>query len=50
MVADRSRKKGMSQEGEKYPFWKGRGGINIVFGPKYRPTALLPMHRTPSGT
>ncbi len=26
----------MSREGEKYHFQKG-GGINIVFGPKYRP-------------
>jgi hypothetical protein len=26
----------MSREGEKYNFQKG-GGINIVFGPKYRP-------------
>jgi hypothetical protein len=25
-----------SKEGEKYHFQKG-GGINIVFGPKYRP-------------
>jgi hypothetical protein len=29
----------MSQEGEKYHFWKGGGGINIVFGPQYKPLA-----------
>jgi hypothetical protein len=29
-------KNDVSQEGEKYHFQKG-GGINIVFGPKYRP-------------
>jgi hypothetical protein len=27
----------VSREGEKYNFQKGGGGINIVFGPKYRP-------------
>jgi hypothetical protein len=26
----------LSREGEKYHFQRG-GGINIVFGPKYRP-------------
>jgi hypothetical protein len=30
----------MSREGEKISFSEGGGGINIVFGPKYRP--LLP--------
>jgi hypothetical protein len=32
-------KKSVSGEGEKYNFPKG--GINIIFGPKYRP---LPLH------
>jgi hypothetical protein len=27
-------------EGKKYNFQKGGGGINIVFGPKYRPLLL----------
>jgi hypothetical protein len=27
----------MSREGEKISFSEGGGGINIVFGPKYRP-------------
>ncbi len=30
-------KKDMSREGEKISFSEGWGGINIVFGPKYRP-------------
>jgi hypothetical protein len=28
------------REGEKYHFQKGGGGINIVFGPKYRPLKI----------
>jgi hypothetical protein len=30
-------KKDVSREGEKISFSEGGGGINIVFGPKYRP-------------
>jgi hypothetical protein len=27
----------LSREEEKYNFWRGGGGINIIFGSKYRP-------------
>jgi hypothetical protein len=34
---DGSRKTKCRERGKKYHFQKGGGGINIVFGPKYRP-------------
>jgi hypothetical protein len=35
-----SKKNSMSREGEKYHFQKG-GGINVFFGPKYKPPAIF---------
>jgi hypothetical protein len=32
-----SRKTTCRERGENYHFQKGGGGINIIFGPKYRP-------------
>ncbi len=37
----------MSREGDKISFSEGGGGINIIFGPKYRP--LLVYLCYPSG-
>jgi hypothetical protein len=34
---DGSQKTMCRERGKKYHFQKGGGGINIVFGPKYRP-------------
>ncbi len=34
---DGSRKTTCRERGKKYHFQRGGGGINIVFGPKYRP-------------
>jgi hypothetical protein len=39
---DESRKMTCPERGKKYHFQKGGGGINIVFGPKYRPL-LAPL-------
>ncbi len=36
-------RKTTSREGEKISFSEGGGGINIVFGPKYRPLLLDQM-------
>jgi hypothetical protein len=38
---NRSRKTTCRERGEKYHFQKGGGGINIVFGLKYRPLCLI---------
>jgi hypothetical protein len=40
---DGSRETTCREKGKKYYFWKGGGGINFVFGPKYRP---LDAHET----
>jgi hypothetical protein len=38
---DGSRKRTCRERGKKYHFQKGGGGINIVFGPKYRPLSIV---------
>ncbi len=37
-------KKRLVARGEKYNFQKAGGGINIVFGPKYRSLISLPWN------
>jgi hypothetical protein len=39
--AQEESKNDVSQEGLKYHFQKGKQGINIVFGAKYRPLHLM---------
>jgi hypothetical protein len=38
---DGSQKKTCRESGKKYHFQKGGGGINIIFGPKYRTLVAL---------
>ncbi len=42
---DESQKRTCHERGKKYHLQKGGGGINTIFGPKYRP--LVPTDQTP---